>query len=49
MGRVGIVCYEVDKKERLKAVVNVVFSSYVNAGAGLTEHTMYLADQVAKS
>lgn len=45
----GIARYEDEKKELLEAGVDVVFNYYANAGAGLTEHSMHLADQVSES
>jgi len=40
----GIARYEDEKKDLLSAGVDVVFNFYSNAGAGLTEHSMHLAD-----
>ncbi|MEX0298543.1 MAG: cation:proton antiporter [Kordiimonas sp.] len=40
----GIAHYEDEKKELLAAGVDVVFNFYANAGAGLTEHSMHLAE-----
>jgi len=40
----GIARYEDERKELLAAGVDVVFNYYANAGAGLTEHSMHLAE-----